>query len=116
MGARFVQQKVDRVGYWHIELLEHAVLLAEGLRAESLLPGSNRSDFTNGGGLVALHPDFGFLRWEARGCAELLVARPVVEEVQARLQRRAGRLARGANTGPRPQSGMATGDAWPGSA
>ena len=36
-GVSIVQQTVDAVTYWHVELPEHDVLLAEGLPAESFL-------------------------------------------------------------------------------
>lgn len=91
-GRSIVQQPVDRIGYWHIELAEHAVLLAERLPAESPLPGSDRSGFSNGGHPVALHPDFVSLQWEARGCAELVVTGPVLQAIRASLKRRASRL------------------------
>ena len=39
---------MDAIAYYHVELLEHAVLLAEGLPAESYLDAGNRLDFENG--------------------------------------------------------------------
>ncbi len=47
-GATVVQEAVDRVGYFHIELPDHDVILAEGLPAESYLDTGNRSAFAGG--------------------------------------------------------------------
>ncbi len=57
-GVTIVQEPVDEVSYWHVELPAHDVLLAEGLPVESYLDTGNRSAFVNGGGVVAAHPDF----------------------------------------------------------
>jgi hypothetical protein len=72
-GETVRQLKVDTVTYYHLELPEHDVLLAEGMPAESYLENGDRAVFDNAGGLVALHPDFGTRRWEALGCAPLVV-------------------------------------------
>ncbi len=47
-GATVVQEQVDRVTYWHVELDSHDVILAEGLPAESYLEMGNRRFFTDG--------------------------------------------------------------------
>jgi hypothetical protein len=78
----------NKVTYYHVELPRHAVLLAEGLTVESLLPDSDRSGFVNGGGAIALHPDFHSQAWEAHGCAPLVVTGPLLDKVRARLDRR----------------------------
>jgi len=78
-GAAIVQVPVDTVTYYHVELPRHAVLLAEGLAAESYLEAGDRANFANGGGAVALYPDFATLRWEAQGCAPLVVTGPKLE-------------------------------------
>jgi hypothetical protein len=41
-GVTIVQQPVDAIDYWHVELPAHAVLLAEGLPVESYLDTGNR--------------------------------------------------------------------------
>ncbi len=41
-GVTIVQQPVAAIEYWHVELPAHAVLLAEGLPAESYLDTGNR--------------------------------------------------------------------------
>ena len=91
-GRSIVQQPVDRIGYWHVELPRHAVLLAEGLSVESLLPGSDRSGFGNGGAPVALHPDHLGWQWEGESFASLVVTGPSLADIRAMLARRADRL------------------------
>jgi len=44
----------DSVTYWHVELERHAVLLANGLAAESFLDTGNRGAFENGGAVVRI--------------------------------------------------------------
>jgi hypothetical protein len=100
-----VQEAVERVEYWHVELPRHDVVLAEGLAAESYLDVGERSGF-GGGGVVALHPVFGLLAaeaeqrangaadaraaeahvaavWEAAGCVPLVVAGPELAAARA---------------------------------
>ncbi len=50
------QEPRDEVDYWHVELAQHDVLLAEGLPAESYLDTGNRHAFGNGA-VEALHPN-----------------------------------------------------------
>ena len=80
------------VSYHHIELERHAVLIAEGVEAESYLDTGNRAYFSNAGLAMILHPEFGInehLRcWETDACAPLM-ARP--EEVRPRWERFAER-------------------------
>jgi collagen type I/II/III/V/XI/XXIV/XXVII alpha len=49
-GATIVQERVDAVTYWHVELPRHAVILAEGLPCESYLDTGNRAVFGSGMG------------------------------------------------------------------
>ncbi len=86
-GVSVAQVAVDQVDYFHVELERHAVLLAEGLAAESYLDTGDRSSFSNGGGAVRLHADFAALRWEAQGCAPLVVVGQEVERVKEGLAR-----------------------------
>jgi hypothetical protein len=44
-GVTVVQQAADEVRYFHVELPEHDVLLAEGLEVESYLDSGNRAMF-----------------------------------------------------------------------
>ncbi len=88
-GTTIQQVKMDTVTYYHIELAEHDVLLAEGLPAESYLENGDRHAFDNGGGPVMLHPEFGARRWEALGCAPMVVTGSALDAVRARLLARA---------------------------
>jgi len=75
-GASIAQVPVDAVTYYHIELPEHDVVLAEGLPTESYLETGDRANFATGGVVVRQFPDFTALLWEARGCAPLIVTGP----------------------------------------
>jgi hypothetical protein len=74
-----------RVSYFHVELDRHAVLLAEGLAAESYLDTGDRGAFANGGRAITLHPDWSSHSREAEGCALLIVVGPVIETVRMRV-------------------------------
>ncbi len=78
-GSSIEQVPMDEVTYYHVELREHAVLLAEGLPAESYLDTGDRSNFVNGGGPIPLYPDFASRVWEAEGCAQLVVTGPELD-------------------------------------
>lgn len=71
-GATIRQEAVASVTYWHVELERHDVLLAEGMTCESYLDTGNRGAFANGGGAVALHPDFARGVWESQACGTLV--------------------------------------------
>jgi hypothetical protein len=45
-GASIAQVQCDAVDYFHVELSEHGVLIADGLPAESYLDTGNRSALT----------------------------------------------------------------------
>jgi collagen type I/II/III/V/XI/XXIV/XXVII alpha len=78
-GAVIAQVPVDEVTYYHVELPRHDVLLADGLPTESYLGTGDRGNFANGGGPIALHPDFASRVWEAEACAPLVVTGPELE-------------------------------------
>jgi hypothetical protein len=78
------------VTYYHIELAEHAVLVAEGVPAESYLETGNRAAFANGGPAVVLHPNFAQTIRERKSCAPFVESGPVVEAVRRRILDRAG--------------------------
>src|SRR5207244_3515133 len=83
-----IRQEARRsVEYFHIELPRHAILLANGLPAESYLDIGDRSSFENGGGPLHLHPDFASRLWEAEGCAPLCVTGATLATVRRRLAR-----------------------------
>ncbi len=72
-GTTIAQVPRNTVTYYHVELPEHAVLLADNLPAESYLDTGDRANFANAVGPIALHPDFASRIWEAEGCAPLVV-------------------------------------------
>ena len=57
-GVSIVQDPMDSVTYYHVELPSHAVILAEGLTVESYLDTGNRAAFANAGVVSACAPDF----------------------------------------------------------
>jgi hypothetical protein len=94
-GRTIAQEQWDTVTYFHVELGEHDVVLAEGMPAESYLENGDRGVFDNAGGVVALHPDFGMRRWDALGCAPLVVTGEKLAAVVARVLARLPREQRG---------------------
>ncbi len=84
-GATVAQVPTARVAYYHVELPQHSVLLAEGLPVESYLDTGNRAAFGNGGTAVLAHADFARGVWDAASCAPLVTAGPVRERVYRRL-------------------------------
>jgi biotin carboxylase len=98
-GAAIRQVHAARITYFHIQLAEHSVILANGLPAETYLDTGDRRGFANGPGPIALHPAFGSERgdtgmiMEALGYAPFRVAGPEVEAVRARLAKPAQRKA-----------------------
>jgi len=84
------------VTYYHVELDRHAVLLAEGLPAESYLDTGNRAMFANAGLALVLHPEFALNAhlkcWQTDACAPLTVAPDAVEPVWHDLAARAESL------------------------
>ena len=76
------------VTYYHVELDEHAVLVANGLPAESYLDTGDRANFDNGGRVRALHPEFVAQRWETEGRAPLIITGPLLAAVRERLNSR----------------------------
>jgi hypothetical protein len=82
---------VREVTYFHIELEQHDIVLADGLPVESYLDTGSRTAFANGGAAIQLHPNFAdartSLRWEAEGCAPLVVSGPQIERARRVLRR-----------------------------
>jgi collagen type I/II/III/V/XI/XXIV/XXVII alpha len=91
-GRTIRQEPRDTISYWHVELTRHDVLYAEGVLAETYLDTSNRKNFSNGYGPVALHADFAPRVWEAEGCAPLVVTGPILDATRQRLNNRAGAM------------------------
>ena len=94
-GRSVMQTTVPEVTYYHIELSKHAVILAEGLPAESYLETGDRAAFDGGHAAMMLHPVWGMeardvsLIHEALGAAPLRVTGPEVAQVRAMLAARA---------------------------
>jgi Hint domain len=88
------------VRYFHVELDRHAILLAEGMAAESYLDTGNRGFFANGGAPLVLHPDLmGEERRVAGSCAPLVSDEGSVQPVWERLADRALGLGYAASEG-----------------
>jgi autotransporter passenger strand-loop-strand repeat protein len=83
------QEPWRTVTYFHVELAEHDILLAEGLPCESFLDTGNKDQFDNGGAALRLHPDFARHIWEAEGYAPLVVHGVRLDAVREFLRRRA---------------------------
>jgi hypothetical protein len=79
------QEVTDRVAYHSIEIAQHDVLLANGMPAEAHLNTDDRASFSNGGGVIALYPDFSSRQWGVRGCAPLVQNGPILTAVRKRL-------------------------------
>jgi hypothetical protein len=87
-GQSIVQEQVDTITYFHIELGEHDILLADGMHAESYLEDGARGAFDNADGAVGQKSDFARRRWEAWGCAPLVLTGPKLAAVAERLRAR----------------------------
>jgi autotransporter passenger strand-loop-strand repeat protein len=85
-GTTIAQVPMDEVTYYHVELPQHDVLLAEGMPAESFLDTGGRSNFENGE-VMRLFPDFSTpaleMLWETKGCAPLVIHGPELEVARA---------------------------------
>jgi hypothetical protein len=97
-GTSIAQVPVDEVTYYHVELPEHDVLLAEGLPAESYLDIDDKSNFSNGGQGMRLFPDFSShpvdisMLWEAKSCAPLVVYGPEYDSARRQVSLQAAAL------------------------
>jgi Hint domain/FG-GAP-like repeat len=84
------------VNYFHVELDAHAMLLAEGLPAESYLDTGNRGFFSNSDGPLMLHPDLtdenDYPTREAGSCAPFVWDEASVQLVWQRLADRAAAI------------------------
>ena len=90
-GSIAIDERMTSIEYFHVELDHHALLLSEGLTAESYLDTGNRCTF-DGPSPHVLHPEFvihtGHDRWETDACAPLAVDPATVEPVWRRLRDR----------------------------
>jgi hypothetical protein len=96
-GATIHQEKNwTTVEYFHVELDSHAILLVEGLPAESYLNTGNHGFFANSGEPLVLHPDLtdetDYPTREAGSCAPFVWGEASVRPVWQRLSERAAAL------------------------
>ena len=86
------------VDYYHVELDRHAILLAEGLPAESYIDTGNSGFFANSGAPLVLHPDLtdesDYPTREAGSCAPFVWDEASVRPVWQRLADRAAAIGR----------------------
>ncbi len=93
-----IRQDLDcaAVEYFHVELMSHAIVLAEGLPAESYLDTGNRGFFTNGGEAVSLRPDLmdegDSPTRESRSCAPFVTDGASVRPIWQRLADRSAAI------------------------
>ena len=84
-GTTVERVAADSVTYWHVELDEHDILLAEGLAAESYIDLGSRPWFAGGDGPL-VNPDLMLPGMPGR-CRQVAVDGPVVEAERRRLDR-----------------------------
>ena len=95
-----IRQELDwtAIDYYHVELDQHAILLAEGLPAESYIDTGNRGFFANSGAPLVLHPDLtdvsDYPTREAGSCAPFVTDEASVQPVWQRLADRAAAIGR----------------------
>ena len=83
-GTTIRQVQVRHIVYYHIELAQHDVVLAEGLPAETYLDVGERANF-NGEAVIRLFPDFATpsaQAWETVGAAPLVLTGARLEAVR----------------------------------
>ena len=83
-----------RIAYFHIELDRHAILLADGLPAESYLYTGNRTSFANAT-VQDIAPDFArpaLSIWALQACAQLVLGGAEAATVHRRIAQRAALL------------------------
>jgi hypothetical protein len=94
------------VDYYHVELDRHAILLAEGLPAESYIDTGNSGFFANSSAPLVLHPDLtdesGYPTREAGSCEPFVwdeaSVRPVWQQLAERAAAISGPVSRRATT------------------
>ena len=92
-GTTIERAEVDKVTYWHVELDEHDILLAEGLPAESYIDLGSRPWFAGADGAL-YDPDMAFPGMPGR-CRPVAIEGPVVETGAPSAGRRVRDEARG---------------------
>lgn len=89
-GETISQIVPDTIEYFHIELPEHDLLLAEALAVESYLDTDNHASF-DGVDPIQLHPVFGVRQWDIAACAPIVVTGPRLDAARQHLAERAAR-------------------------
>ena len=98
LNGTTIRQERDNgaVHYYHVELDQHAILLAEGLPAESYLDTGNKGFFANSGAPLVLHPDLtdetDYPTREANSCVPFVTDEAGVQPVWQRLADRAAAI------------------------
>ena len=88
-GSTIAQLDVDKITYWHVELDEHDILLAEGLATESYLDMGNRGFFREADIVVLdVAPD-ARAKTHAEFCLPFYAEGVVVDALKLQLARRA---------------------------
>jgi hypothetical protein len=87
-----VQENRAEATWYHLELDRHAVILTEGLAAESYLDTGNRGAYANGGSTVRIDPNYARAVWANKGCAPLVLEGPKLVSARERLLARAQEL------------------------
>ena len=93
-----IRQELDwtAIDYYHVKLESHAILLAEGLPAESYIDTGNSGFFTNSDAPLVLHPDLtdesDYPTREAGSCAPFVWDEANVRPVWQRLAERAAAI------------------------
>lgn len=111
-GVTIRQKTRPEVTYWHVELDQHDLVLAEGMACESYLDTGNRSAFA-GEVALQLHPDFASTAaravWDARGCAAILTdpTAPALRAAHLRLLARARHAAASPERAAKPARAIA---------
>ncbi len=83
-GTSIVQEPIDAITYWHVELPQHDVVFADGLPAESYLDtGNRRAAFNVGAPPPGEDAD---TIWRSRACLPQLRAGTRLAAIRARLQ------------------------------
>ena len=86
-GTTIVQEVADEITYWHVELPQHDVILADGLPAESYLDTGNRREAFS---VAAPAPEEDANTiWLSRACAPQLRAGSRLAAIRAVIQSRA---------------------------
>jgi Hint domain-containing protein len=85
-GVSIVQDlATSAVHYFHVELDQHDILLAEGMPTESYLDTGNRDFFANSSGAVALYADSTPKRMQTDACLPFVESGPQLAAVRRRL-------------------------------